>query len=455
VVAWTNNNAGINLFGTRVSTAGVVLDTRTEGVTSNVGGVSISSAAGSQELASLVCKAGGCAIVWQERRNFATTNFDIHAQRLLTSSPLSNNGAEIVVSNANRAQFVPAISTNNTDFFAVWQDSRDANADTVFGARITTAGAVSDPGGVVLVTGNNRETAPAMGRAGTKFGVFWTDSRSFGTDIELVRFSGATKLDTTARTVSGATFAQSIPAVTMSAGNFFAVWQDSRGGIDRDIFGARVDASGTVLDPAGKAIAIATGDQLVPEVATSGTVSLVAWQDRRAGTFDIRGALVNNATGNVTVSNIVICNAARDQVRPAVAFDASSGRFLVVWEDHRGSNSDVFGARVTTAGAVLDANGALISGASSGQFTPRATFLGGTALVVWQDRRLDTQGDIFGARVAISSGLSVLDPAGLSISSGAAGLQNRPTVSALGGSFLVAWTDGRNINTTGTDIFAQ
>ena len=457
MVAFTNNSNGVNLFGERVSTAGVVLDTRNEGVTPNVGGISISSATGNQELSNLACKPGACLVSWQESRNSAATGFDIYAQRLdTTGAALANVGAEIIVSSANRSQFVPAVATNGTDFFTVWQDSRDSDTNTVFGARITAAGAVTDPAGLMLVTGNNRESAPAVGRAGTTFGVFWTDSRVYGSDIELVRFSGASKLDTTARTVSNATFAQASPAVTMSNGNFFAVWNDSRNGIDRDIFGARLNAAGTVLDPGGKPITTATGDQLVPEIATNGTVSLVVWEDRRNGNFDIFGALVDNTTGNVTVADIVICNVAGDQGRPAAAFDPSTGQFLVVWSDARIANDvNVFGARVSTAGAVLDANGVNISSAANGQFSPHATFLNGTALVVWEDRRVDTQGDVFGARVKIGASLSVLDANGFTISGNAAGEQIEPTVSSLSGSFLVAWTDGRDVNTTGTDIFGQ
>lgn len=456
VVAWTNNSGGVNLFGARVSTAGVVLDTRTEGATPGVGGVSISSAAGNQELANLTCKLGACVVTWQDSRNLALTSFDIRAQRLATGTALTNDGVEIIVSQANRAQFVPAITTNNVDFIVVWQDSRDANADTVFGARVTAAGAVTDAAGIPLVRGNNRETAPAMGRSGNTFGVFWTDSRSFGSDIELVRFAGGTKLDTTARAVSNATFAQSNPAATMSAGNFFVVWQDSRGGLDRDIFGARVSAAGAVLDPAGTAIAVATGDQLVPEIATNGTVSLVVWQDRRSGQHDIFAALVDNATGALTLGDIVICDVAGDQTAPSAAFDATTGQFLVVWSDNRiNTDPNVFGARVSAAGGVLDPDGVLISGAANGQFKPRTTFVNNTALVAWEDRRIDTQGDIFGARVRLGAGLTVLDAAGFSISGTAAGLQTHVAVSALSGSYLVAWTDGRNVNATGTDIFGQ
>jgi hypothetical protein len=457
VVAWTNNNAGVNLFGARVSPAGAVLDTHAEGTTPTVGGVSISSVAGNQEQETLRCNAGACLVVWQDSRNNATTGADVFAQRLTTTGALTSNGAEFTVSTVAKGQTLPALATTGSNFFAIWEDGRDVGTITVFGSPISGAGAVASPSGLLLVSGNNRQATPAVGVAGSTIGVFWADSRNFGNDIDLVRFSfSAIKLDATARAVSSAAFSQGSPAATNSAGNFFVVWNDARSGVDRDIFGARVTAAGAVLDAGGIAISTATGDQLVPAVATNGTVSLVVWEDRRNGNFDIFGAIVNNATGAVTVPNIAICTVAGDQGRPAVAFDAASGQFLVVWGDDRiATDANIFGARVTAAGAVLDPDGASISSAAGGQFAPRLSFFGGTALVVWEDRRLDPNGDIFGARVRIGGALTVVDAGGFSISGAAPGLQIEPVVAAVKSSFLVAWTDGRNASTSGTDIFGQ
>ena len=96
------------------------------------------------------------------------------------------------------------------------------------------------------------------------------------------------------------------------------------------------------------------------------------WQDRRNGSWDIYGAIVNQS-GVVTHGDIVICNAAGDQVRPRVAYDAGSNQYVVVWSDPRSGTADIYGARVSPAGTVLDANGVLVSGAAGAQFSPASS----------------------------------------------------------------------------------
>src|SRR4029079_7041439 len=78
-VVWANSNATVDVYGTRVSTAGVVLDTRTEGV-ATVGGKAISTATSNQDVPVIACEASGCVVIWQDRRNINTTGFDLFGQ---------------------------------------------------------------------------------------------------------------------------------------------------------------------------------------------------------------------------------------------------------------------------------------------------------------------------------------------------------------------------------------
>jgi len=100
------------------------------------------------------------------------------------------------------------------------------------------------------------------------------------------------------------------PVVVSNGNGYFVVWADQRnqGLTDHDIYGARVSATGEVLDPGG----------------------------------------------------IPICTHPARQGFPRVAFDGEN--YLVVWDDDRESTStfllhQIYGARVTTDGQVLESNG--------------------------------------------------------------------------------------------------
>ena len=97
-----------------------------------------------------------------------------------------------------------------------------------------------------------------------------------------------------------------------------------------------------------------------------------------------------------------------------------------VWRDLRNqytSGSDIFGARLSSGGAVLEPNGFPICSLAGDQFEPSVAASGGDYLVVWQDTRTvpapaplrDQQARIFGTRVTRDGGL--LDGPGLMMNS--------------------------------------
>jgi hypothetical protein len=89
--------------------------------------------------------------------------------------------------------------------------------------------------------------------------------------------------------------------------------------------------------------------------------------------------------------------ASGDQHEPAVVWTGS--QYLVAWRDiRRPDGGDVYGTRVSAAGAVLDPAGFMISAGAGTESQVALDWTGTEALVSWLDTRSGA-GEIWGARV--------------------------------------------------------
>ncbi|MBM4043330.1 MAG: hypothetical protein FJ290_32985 [Planctomycetes bacterium] len=161
--------------------------------------------------------------------------------------------------------------------------------------------------------------------------------------------------------------------------------------------------------------------QATPAVAFGKKVYLIAWSDgsRMLGkeTADIYCARVEPATGKaLDPKGIVMCKAENLQSRPAIAFDGTS--FLIAWEDLRnGTDHDIYAARVTEDGKVLDPDGFPVLKRPNNQAWPAVACArsGEPAvahyIVAWMDARQYPVYGIYFARVTPEG--KVLDPEGL------------------------------------------
>jgi hypothetical protein len=335
-------------------------------------------------------------------------------------------------------QFEAAIAFDGTNYLIAWQDGRSGAAD-IYGARVSPAGAVLDPDGIAISTAAGEQEVPALAFDGTNYLVVWRDGRSGNWDIYGARVSPAgAVLDPGGIAISTAPGFQHYPALAFDGTNYLVAWQDGRSGAGDDIYSSRVSPAGAVLDPGGIAISTAAGNQGGPALAFDGANYLVAWGDWRSGAGDIYGTRVSPVGAVLDPGGIAISTAPIYQVSPALAFDGTN--YLVAWQDGRsgGTEFDIYGARVSPAGAVLDPGGIPISTAPRYQFLPPAlAFDGSNYLVAWTDWR-SGQTDIYGARVSPAG--AVLDPGGIAIST-APGFQELPALSFDGTNYFVAWDD--------------
>ena len=73
-------------------------------------------------------------------------------------------------------------------------------------------------------------------------------------------------------------------------------WSDGRSGSSFDIYGTTVSPSGTVAKASGTAFSTAANDQSYPSARADGTTWYLVWQDaRNAGSTDIYGTRVTSA----------------------------------------------------------------------------------------------------------------------------------------------------------------
>jgi phosphoribosylformylglycinamidine (FGAM) synthase PurS component len=342
------------------------------------------------------------------------------------------------------AQTLPTAAFDGTNYLVTWSDNRDQpplGPPDIFGARVTPSGAVLDPAGIAISKAPNGQYTSNVVFDGTTYFVVWSDTRSGESDLygAHVATSG-TVLEPEGIAISTAPHRQEWPVVTFGAGTYVVAWDDDRTTTDAwDVYAGRVSQSGTVLDPSGIPVATLSNNQLSPAVTYQGGNYLVAWQEMLMG-GDIYGARLSPDGTLLDDLGFPISNAPNSQWAPNVAFDGTNA--LVVWSDGRSGNGDIYGARVSQAGSVLDPQGIAISTNSSTQFQADVAYDGSNYMAVWRDERAGIEHyDIYGAR--ISPAATVLDPAGIPIATGQAS-QEWPSVAGGGAGFLVSWEDDRD-----------
>lgn len=327
-----------------------------------------------------------------------------------------------------------------------------------YGGRVSGSGLLLDPSGIPISTGTGGQLVGSVASDGLDYFVVWEDGRA-GPSRGRIRGARITAsglvLDPGSIDVSGGAGTgfdrnKLDPAVAFNGTVYLAVWLDQRDATTTggDIYGARVANNGVVLDPDGFPISTAPDSQFQVAVASNGIHFLVVWQDKRNGVDHIFGARVDSGGNVLDPGGIPISTNGAQRYAPSVASDGTD--YSVVWQVAFG---DIFGSRVTAAGSVLDPAGIAIATATGRQVEPAVASNGLNYAVVWEDWRNGDNGglgkDIFAAGIS-PAGL-VLIPNGVSIGT-ASGFRGDPQVTSDSSRYLAAWEDRR---LGGRDIFGQ
>ena len=332
-----------------------------------------------------------------------------------------------------------SIAFDGTNYLVTWEDDHGGSYD-IYGARVAPSGTVLDHACIAIHTGAGDQRYPAVAFDGVNYMVVWNGPRagSGATDIYGARVTKAgVVLDPDGIAISWADNYQWLPTLVFDGTNYLVVWHDYRymGNLGSCIYGTRLSTTGSVLDPDGIAIAVGPYANYQTDVAFDGSNSLVVWEDWRGSAYDVFGARVSMDGTVLDPGGIPITASPYSDRFPSIVFDGVD--YMVVW---MGGSNDIFGARVTSNGTVLDPGGFDIAVAGNSQWFPTVASDGTNCLAVWQDNRSGSS-DIYGARVSESG--QVLDPGGFCISN-APGDQFCPTVEFDGSNYLVVWEDWRS-----------
>jgi hypothetical protein len=207
------------------------------------------------------------------------------------------------------------------------------------------------------------------------------------------------------------------------------------------------------LSNGGVAVSTAAQEQQSPAIVADGSGgAIVVWQDRRNLNFDIFAQRLN-ARGELQwpANGVSLCTQPGDQRFPVVISDGQGGA-IVTWEDGRGANTDIYTQRIDAGGLPLwTTNGVALCTFTGNQTSPRIETDGsGGAIVTWVDARSGT-GDIFAQRIN-SGGVPQWSSDGVGLCV-ATGNQAHVSITSDGaGGAIVTWDDSRSGN---ADIYAQ
>ena len=409
---------------------------------------------------------GNFVIVWEDYRD---GNSDIYYQRYDTSGAAQGVNTKANDDAGTVDQEFPSIAIDdNGNFVIVWMDGRNGNYYDIYYQRYNSSGAKQG-----VNTKANDVVAgqwyPSIAMDGSgNFVIVWMEDRTYNNDIYYQRYneSGAAQGVNTKANDDAGTADQWNPSIAMDgSGNFVIVWSDGRNGNydiyyqSYDTIGAAQGVNTKVNNDAG------TAWQSYPSIAVDSSRNFViVWVDYRNGNnnddnSDIYYQRYNSsgiAQGVNTKANDDA--GAGEQGNPSIEMD-SSGNFVIVWDDYRNGNSDIFYQCYNASGAAQGVNTKANDDAgTAGQYSPSiALDSSGNFVIVWADYRNsnnDSNFDIYYQRynsIGIAQGVNTKanDDAGTE-------WQGSPSIAMDGsGNFVIVWEDERNGGYTNSDIYYQ
>lgn len=344
------------------------------------------------------------------------------------------------------------MASTERDSLLVWTESTGSPefGHNLSGVRIDKHGRRLDAEVLRICHATASQYIFSLATGGNDYYVAWIDSRPIAGNVT-GRIYGTqvregTVADTEGRLI-GPFSARGLPLITASLSGVWIRQFDSEGRV------FKISWDGT------ESIQLLSEPSWVENLTSAGTVhgDLLIWKDHRHRfpfASALYGAFVAPGAALPTTNEFPVSLPQSGWDRSSLATDGTG--FLTVWADVRNfatTGTDIYAARISSGGQVLDPDGVPVSQAPGHQRSPVVTFNGSNYVVAWQDgRNLGLTGsDIYAARIS-ANGIN-LDPEGVAVSV-EEGDQGGVAAATEGGQTILIWHDGRNQTLTGLDIYA-
>lgn len=242
----------------------------------------------------------------------------------------------------------------NTDADAFWKIYRASDRTELLNPEIRLS--------TTTVNDGSNQTYPSIGfdDQGFVYAV-WLDDRAGNADVYAQKFdqSGTRQWAADLRINSDAgTAAQGAPVLAMSTSSLYIAWHDDRAG-NLDIYMQKISDSGIKLHGSDIILNSDGGatSQYGPSLALDKASDLLyaAWTDEREGNRDVYAQKVNGSDGGKLWPSDVRANintGASAQFNPHLSWNASEVKPFVAWQDDRAGDFDIYCSSFDQYGSV-------------------------------------------------------------------------------------------------------
>ncbi len=383
-------------------------------------------------------------ISWEDRR---TGSMSIYSQVLNYDGiiQLPENGVEIFSGLSGKTYNLKILPSGDNPFL-IWRDKRYFNRNQIYIQSLNIDGSpVFQEDGIPITTFtgyNQNNFAAVLNQNSNTTAIVWEETRIDYQQIyaQELDSSGNFLWNETGLQVCEYLFGQQeLPQISVKEDNgeldYYVGWADFRNNLEFNIYGQKIHNGSLQWDTEGKLIAAPTGNDKLEDIVEN----FYIWQGGIWPNYDIFTKLVDengNTAAGWPEDGLEICNAENRQRNPQGIIIPQG--LLIIWEDSRNDECDIYGQIVTYAGNILwQENGLPLVFQENDQYNFKFIYDDGF-YVVWQDFRSSYNCEIY-AQKFDENGNKLWQPQGIFICDEFMD-QNKPKVVSNGeDDIYIAW----------------